>query len=111
MNPNNIKFETYNDKDALFVISEVYYPAGWRTYIDGKETKIYKTDHFVRSAFVPAGNHTIELILKPDAVFKYKTISAAFSFASLLILIIAIYFEFFRKNKVRSAEETNPTQI
>ena len=50
---------------SLLVLSEIYYPAGWKAYIDGKETEIFKTDHILRSILVPKGSHQVEFVFAP----------------------------------------------
>lgn len=42
---------------------EVYaesFDAGWHAFIDGKETKIYRTNYIFQGVVVPAGNHRVE---------------------------------------------------
>ncbi len=60
-----IKYKTYSSQPSLLVLSEVYYPAGWKAYIDGAETEIYKTNYVLRSVVVPAGEHTVEMKFDP----------------------------------------------
>jgi hypothetical protein len=52
---------------ALLVLSEVYYPAGWKAYIDGQETEIYRTDYVLRSIVVPGGTHEVEFRFDPPS--------------------------------------------
>ncbi|NOX88744.1 MAG: hypothetical protein GXO77_06940 [Calditrichaeota bacterium] len=85
--PNEIKFDVYTDKQSLLVLSEVYYPPGWKIYIDGKQAdKIYKTDHAVQSIIVPAGRHKVEMKFHPDSYFKNIKIS----YASLGLIYLVI---------------------
>ena len=51
---------------SLLAISEIYYPAGWKATVDGKEVKIYKTDYMLRSVFLEPGKHDIRMEFKPD---------------------------------------------
>ncbi len=55
-----IILNTYSSNSSLLVLSEVFYPAGWKAFIDGKETEIYKTNYVLRSIVLPAGNHNVE---------------------------------------------------
>jgi hypothetical protein len=66
---HDILLEAFTDKPSLLVLSEVYYPPGWRAYVDGKETAIYKTNYVLRSVVVPVGKHTVE--------FKYYSATYA----------------------------------
>jgi len=48
---------------ALLVLSEVYYPAGWKAFVDGQEVPIHRTNYSLRSVVVPGGKH--------EVVFRY----------------------------------------
>lgn len=62
-------------KPSLMVLSEIYYPAGWKAYIDGHETEIYKTDYLLRSVFLRPGKHTIVFKFRPRMFYTGLTIS------------------------------------
>lgn len=92
-----IKIETQNNANNLLVLSEIYYPVSWKAYIDGKETEIYKTNYALRSIFVPAGNHTIELKFHSDAFEKGKLISTSLNIVLVILLAIGGFFEYKRR--------------
>lgn len=71
----DIAFETVTDKSAFLTVSEVYYPAGWKAYIDGKETKIYATNYILRGVVVPAGKHKVEMKFAPESYKKSVMLS------------------------------------
>ncbi len=62
-----IKLDVSTTASSLLVLSEVYYPAGWKAFIDGKETEIYKTNYVLRSVLVPPGKHAVEFRFDPPA--------------------------------------------
>src|ERR1051325_579745 len=83
----DIALKTTNAKSALLVISEIYYPAGWRAFIDGSETEIYKTNYILRSVFLPPGTHEVELRFDPPVYYLgYTLTQGAWGLAGLLIL-------------------------
>jgi uncharacterized membrane protein YfhO len=94
-NPNEIQFEIYSDKKALFVISEVFYPPGWKISIDNQPVdKIYKTDHAIQSIIIPAGNHSIVLRFDPDSFnlnLKISYASAGILYIIVIISLIMMY--------------------
>ncbi len=59
---------------GLLMLSETYYP-GWRAYVDGDQTDIYRTDYSLRSLCVPAGSHRIEVRFQPESFFHGVLIS------------------------------------
>ena len=71
---------------ALLVLSEVYYPAGWKAFVDGNQTKIYKTNYILRSIFLKPGNHTIRFVFKPKS-FRFGLIITIISLILLFGLI------------------------
>jgi hypothetical protein len=72
---HHIEFDVTATGNNLLFISEIYYPAGWKAYIDGQETPIYKTDYIFRSVMVPKGNHKIEMKFDPQSFKIGKQIS------------------------------------
>jgi uncharacterized membrane protein YfhO len=86
-NPNQTHFDVYTDKQSLFVISEIYYPPGWKILINGNPAeKIYKANHAVQAVVVPAGRHKIEVNFAPDSY--QRNVQLALGSVSLIFLII-----------------------
>jgi hypothetical protein len=50
---------------AILVLSEVYYPAGWKAFVDGAEVPIHRTDYLLRSVVVPGGKHEVVFTYDP----------------------------------------------
>ena len=67
--PEHIVVEASAEDPCLLVFSEVYYPPGWKAFVDGVETQIYRTDYAFRSVYLEAGDHTVEMRYRP-ASFK-----------------------------------------
>lgn len=85
--PNKLEYKTKAANDQLAVFSEVYYPKGWKAYVDGKETGLFRTDYILRGMIVPAGEHTVTLEYKPESYYQGAMISGISS--SLLLLLLA----------------------
>ena len=48
--PNDLKYEaTVNSGEQLAVFSEIYYPKGWKSYIDGKPADHIQADYVLRA--------------------------------------------------------------
>lgn len=97
--PNRISMHAFTDKNSLMVLSEIYYPAGWRAFVDGRETKIFKADHILRALYIPEGSHSIEFIFRPGLYFITGRI--AFILHCILIAFISglIVIQIYRKKK------------
>jgi hypothetical protein len=81
---------------ALLVLSEIYYPAGWKAFLDGKEIPIYRTNYLLRSVVVPAGKHEVVFTYDP-ALYRvgYMLSNIGWGVALLCVGIGAVTF--FRK--------------
>jgi len=87
------------DKDGFMVISETYYPAGWKAYVDGVETEIYPVNHILRGIKVPAGTKEVRMEFAPKSYYLSTKLSLVGLILSVLILIAGIYYDYFRKRK------------
>ena len=68
--PNAIDVKVTTDAQTLLVLSEIYYPAGWKAFVNAQEKEIFKVDHILRGVIVPAGPSTVQFKLQPKS---YKT--------------------------------------
>jgi hypothetical protein len=99
--PDELHYKYSAREEKLVVFSEIYYPAGWKCYIDGKESQYFRTDWVLRGMVVPAGDHEIKFTFKPVSYYVGNKISLASSL--FLILLFAGYF--FAKFKMKSKSE------
>lgn len=76
--------------ERLAVFSDIYYPAGWKCYIDGEGGDHFRTNYVLRGMILPAGNHRIRFEFRPSSYYTGNKISLASSI--LLIFITAGYF-------------------
>ncbi|MEK7263386.1 MAG: YfhO family protein [Bacteroidota bacterium] len=95
---HKIEIFTKNSSTSLLVLSEVFYPNGWKAFINGKETEIFKTNNLIRSIVVPAGNNKIEFEYS-SSIYKSGLIISYSGWGVALILIFAgMYMQ--RKMKI-----------
>ncbi|MBL7996653.1 YfhO family protein [bacterium] len=96
---DRITVKAYVDKPSQLVLSEVYYPHGWKAFVDGQETEIFKSNYVLRSVQVPPGEHVIEFRFEP-AEFRLGIWVTAISFYSVTgIMIISIISVVIKRRK------------
>jgi hypothetical protein len=78
-------------------LGDTYMPAGWKAYIDGDETAIYRTNHNFRGIVVPDGKHKVEFIYLPESFVITSYVSLGLSSVTI-ILLIAGFVMMRRKN-------------
>lgn len=89
--PDDLKYEYSTDKNAVAVFSEIWYPQGWKMYVDGVEKSYFRANYLLRAAELPAGNHTIEWKFKPNAYYIGEKISLCASIILFLAFCLLIY--------------------
>ena len=84
--PNRLTYETNNAQDGIAVFSEIYYPDGWHVTIDGQPAELARTDYILRTMYVPAGQHTIEMRFDPTSLH----VTEGIAYGALALLVIGI---------------------
>ncbi len=96
--PNSVTYHSENPLNGVAVFSEVYYPDGWHATIDGKPVELARADYVLRTLFIPAGSHTIQMTFDPQSIHVTETI-AYIAMVLLLIGVIAIIALQIKKRK------------
>ena len=73
----------------LFV-GDTYLPVGWKAYVDGNKTEVYKVDHGFMGIIVPTGKHEVKFVYAPTSFFIAKYIDLVLSSLVLFGLILSI---------------------
>lgn len=97
--PNELKYEIESDKSGLVVFSEIYYPYGWKAYIDEKPVEHFRANYTLRALNVPAGQHSIRFVFQPDVVYKNANISLMFVILIYASLLGFIVYAFMKRKK------------
>ena len=85
--PNSLEYVYRSAEPGVLVFSEVYYPHGWKAFVDGEPVPHFRTNWILRGMEVPAGEHRVEFRFEPDAYFTARIISTVTS--AILLLVFA----------------------
>lgn len=88
-----VEIEVTSSGGGFLVLTDTFYP-GWRVFIDGKESKIYRADYIFRTVEIPKGNFIVRFEYKP---FFYA-VGKIVSIFSIFCLIF--YFIFGKIKKI-----------
>lgn len=74
--PNHIVITAQTSQGGLLFLSDVYYP-GWKAFVDGEETKIYRANYTFRSVCLGPGDHRVEFRYRPTSFLVGAIVSVA----------------------------------
>ena len=94
--PNELIYGSDTKGDDLAVFSEIYYPAGWKCYVDGKESIYFRCDYVLRGMIVPAGKHEIKFSFHPSSFTTGRMVSYL---SSIIFLVLAAAYAVFSIRK------------
>ncbi len=83
--PNRIEARYDADRDSLLYLSDTYYP-GWRAYVDGKETPIYRANLAFRALDVPKGRHDVVFAYTPRCLY----LGLLFTLAGIALCVVLL---------------------
>jgi uncharacterized membrane protein YfhO len=101
---NGMTLDVSTERDGLLVLSEIWYP-GWKAFVDGKETPLYRTDYSLRGIVVPAGRHNLEVVFRPELFAR----GAALSGGALAVCAAIAVVSFVRARSSRRSPNEHKT--
>ena len=92
--PNELRYEYSSADGGEVVFSEVYYPVGWSLTVEdtGEVLPIEPVDNILRSAVVPAGEHTLVMRFDPPSYRIGEGVSRASSILLVLVVLMSAGF-------------------
>ncbi len=103
--PNELRYSYSVDNERAAILSEIYYPKGWKAWIEpagsygevrgghyqptsaGHEIELFRADWMLRGAVLPAGEGTLIMRFEPDSYALGANISRASSILLILLLL------------------------
>lgn len=99
-NANRISLELDRNVPGFLVLGEIWYPPGWTAQLNGEKVDIIRTNYVLRGFQIPAGSHTLELILEPA---WYRTGNLMARFGTILLFgsgLFGLFITWKRRNTV-----------
>ncbi|MBO4571327.1 MAG: hypothetical protein J5699_05325 [Bacteroidales bacterium] len=100
--PKQLDYKCATAEPGTLVFSEIYYPYGWKAFIDGKPVEHFRANYLLRALNVEPGEHDITFLFDPDSVKKGDRIALACVILMYLIILglagTAVYKRLKRKD-------------
>ena len=92
--PNELRYHYSLSSDKVAVFSEIYYPSGWKAWIDSGDADsdkvdIFRADWTLRAAALPAGEHDLVMRFEPESYVLSANVSRGSSALLLLLVLIS----------------------
>lgn len=95
----NLKYIFNSKEDSFIVFSEIFYPNGWKVYVDGALSSHFDVNYILRGMFMEKGSHEIEFVFKPDTI-KFGSLVQLSSIVIFILIILNFIYSFYKKNKI-----------
>lgn len=104
--PNEMHYSYSSAEGCKLIFSEVYYPVGWSLTVEetGEELELGLEGKILRSAEVPAGNHTLVMRFDPPSYRIGKTVSKASSILIIVVVLCSAAFAVFSNKRGKGDE-------
>ena len=91
--PSRLVYKTSDLKsNQLAVFSEIYYPKGWRVYIDGEEVDYFRVNYLLRGLMIPKGEHEVVFEFKPNSFYVGNKIALSSSIIFLITFFTVLVY-------------------
>jgi hypothetical protein len=93
----NIYIKANASGNNFLFLGDTYVGKGWKAYVDGSETRIYRTNHDFRGIVVPKGLHEIHFEYLPESFVITKNLALGLSSLVVIGLIVSLGMNFKKK--------------
>ena len=97
---DQITYQSNASANQFAVFSEIYYPKGWKAFIDENEPPIVKVDYALRGVNIPSGSHTIRFEFAPVSYTLGNTLNLAAGIISIVALLICAILLWMQRKKI-----------
>ena len=105
--PNELRYSFCTDSERAAIFSEIYYPKGWKAWIEpagtygsvvdgryqptaeGREIDLFRADWMLRGAVIPEGEGQLIMRFEPDSYRVGENISRGSSIALIVLLLLS----------------------
>ena len=94
--PNRLEYKFSSSEEQMVVFSEMYYPYGWKSFIDGVEVEHFPVNYVLRGLNVPKGNHDIVFSFEPSVIKTGTSIRLLALFLFLGVILGALFKKYKR---------------
>ncbi len=99
----------HTKQENQMIQTTIPYDEGWKVYVDGQITEIYKTmDALIAFDITAVGEHTLELKYRPTAITLGSVISVI---ATLLFVALCVLDHVIRKKRAHTEEDSARYQL
>lgn len=95
--PNKMVYDVKSEGRQLAVFSEIYYPDGWKAFVNSEELEIIRVNYLLRGIVIPEGNHELEMIFEVPTYNVSNQIAMAGSILLFLLMAGAFVKDFVLK--------------
>ncbi len=97
--PDKLSYKVNCATDKVAVFSEIYYPAGWRAFVDGEEVEIMRANYVLRALLLKPGEHEVEFRFEPKSFEMGALLSRISSLIVVLMVVGACIWGVFKRVK------------
>jgi len=91
----SVTINTATNQKSVLVLTDSFYP-GWKVFVDEKEAKILKANHFYRAVVITPGQHFVEFKYEPMS-FTLGLVISVFTVTCLFIVSVIVFLK--QRNK------------
>ena len=103
-----VTVEAQADAESILVLADAIYP-GWKAFRNGKETEIFRANHFYRAVILPPGKHRVEFRYEP-ASFKWGLLISSLTILGILGVSIGLMLPKRRERRILMADAVRMPQ-